>query len=143
MAYLIVAQNIQKLEYDVTTAEGSSRVTVVTGMLPQGLQAYSNNAATVTQSYSLRTLVDPKLSPGQFRKAAALAAITDVYFGANATPASYEFGVQEVEATFDDESGQIVLRVDVTVQAMNGSLVANKLNFQVTTLSINLPNNPP
>jgi D-alanine-D-alanine ligase-like ATP-grasp enzyme len=51
--------------------------------------------------------------------------------------------VQEVEATFDDESGQIVLRVDITVQAQNGNMVVNKVNFQVTTLSINPPNNPP
>jgi hypothetical protein len=62
MAYLVVPQNIQKLEYDVTTAEGSGHVTVVTGMLPYGLQAYSNNATANSQSASLRALVDPKLS---------------------------------------------------------------------------------
>ena len=140
MAYLVVPQNIQKLEYDVTTAEGSGHVTVVTGMLPYGLQAYSNNATANSQSASLRALVDPKLSPGQFRRATAMAAIVDVYFGANAAPAFQQFGVQEVEATFDDESGQIVLRVDITVQAQNGNMVVNKVNFQVTTLSINPPN---
>jgi hypothetical protein len=34
MAILVTPTNLQKLEFDVTTAEGPSRVTIVTGEMP-------------------------------------------------------------------------------------------------------------
>ena len=69
MAAAVAPTDVQKMEFDVTTAEGPCRVTVVTGMLTAGLVANSG-----TQSLSLTALVDPTLSPGQFRKATATAA---------------------------------------------------------------------
>ena len=36
MATAVTPTNIQKMEFDVTTADGPSHVTVVTGILPSG-----------------------------------------------------------------------------------------------------------
>ena len=38
MAQMISAENIQKLEFDVTTGEGPCHVTVITGSLPINVQ---------------------------------------------------------------------------------------------------------
>ena len=65
-------KNLQKIEFDVTTAEGPSRVTVVTGMMQMVLTA-SSQGPFATQKESYKVLLDPTLTPGQFRKASAIA----------------------------------------------------------------------
>ena len=71
MAQMIPAENIQKLEFDVTTGEGPCHVTVITGSLPINVQIGST-------AQSIKTLVDPTLAPGQFRKAAAVVSFTSL-----------------------------------------------------------------
>src|SRR5438034_1026250 len=70
----VTPTNLQKMEFDVTTAEGPSRVTVVTGVIPGGLEVSAGNNFS-TQSINLTALLDPTLTPGQFRKATATAAL--------------------------------------------------------------------
>jgi hypothetical protein len=112
MATLVTPTNLQKIEYDVTTGAGPSRVTVVTGIMPVFLQA---TGAQVSQSGSFKANVDPQLSPGQFIKAAATANLNNLSITTNVTPSSALWGIDEVEATFDDESGHVQLRIDVTI----------------------------
>jgi hypothetical protein len=45
MAIQARPQNLQKIEFDVTTAEGPSRVTVITGAIQIWVQAASNAGA--------------------------------------------------------------------------------------------------
>ena len=132
MAAAVTPTDVQKMEFDVTTAEGPCRVTVVTGMLTAGLLANSG-----TQSLSLTALVDPTLSPGQFRKATATAALVSTEAGLNASPTQniFAFSVDGVEASFDGQTGRTELRVDLTVSVSNGSAVIQKITFQVMTLA--------
>ena len=133
MAILVTPTNLQKLEYDVTTAAGPSHVTVVTGMISANVQAGSNS----NQSGSFKALVDPQLNPGQFIKATATASMNSLFFQLGVTPGFAVWRIDEVEATFDDESGRVQLRVDATVGSSgnnsNTQLVA--IGFQVTTLA--------
>jgi hypothetical protein len=144
MAQSVTPTNIQKMEFDVTTPEGPCRVTMVTGSVYYNLQAFSDTNAPASQTASLSALVDPKLTPGQFRKATATVAITqmgdsmDIPGGVSSgfvTSAQARWTVDEVKASLDDESGQIELRIDVAVQALRGYAFLERLNFQVTTLS--------
>jgi hypothetical protein len=133
MATAVTPTNVQKMEFDVTTAEGPCRVTVVTGTLPAGLVANS-----ATQSLSLTALLDPTLNPGQFRKATAMAALaaTGANLGAPATPTSaVSFSIDGVEANFDGQSGRTELRVDLTVEVAVGTAAIQRVAFQVTTLA--------
>jgi hypothetical protein len=57
----------------------------------------------------------------------------DLFGGAMSAHARWT--VDEVKASLDDESGQIELRIDVAVQALNSNPFLERLNFQVTTLS--------
>jgi hypothetical protein len=78
MAVLANPMRVQKLEYNVTIAEGAARVTVVTGLLPVILQPNVLDANSATQSISVKALVDPTLTPGQFRKAVARASLSTI-----------------------------------------------------------------
>jgi hypothetical protein len=51
----------------VTTTEGPSRVTIVTGMMPS-LAAFGKPGNT-TRRGSFKAVIDPSLTPGQFRGA--------------------------------------------------------------------------
>jgi hypothetical protein len=136
----VTPTEVQKMEFDVTTAEGPSRVTVVTGMIPVELRATSNSNDLISQSVSLTALVDPTLAPGQFRKAtatAALAATQWVIAGVSlaTAPNNIQFSIDDVEATFDDESGRTEVRIDVTAAAASGVAGVSRVAFQVTTLA--------
>jgi uncharacterized protein YdeI (BOF family) len=135
MATLVTPTNLQKLEYDVTTGAGPSRVTVVTGIMPVFLQATANQG---TQSGSFKALVDPQLNPGQFIKATANANLNNLTTNTNVTlPSSALWRIDEVEATFDDESGKIQLRIDATIGSGGANSFSNvqAFGFQVTTLA--------
>jgi len=135
MATLVTPTSLQKTEFDVTTAEGPSRVTVVTGIIPFGPGAVSSSNDVVSQSLSLSALVDPTLTPGQFRKATATAALAATRGAVDAVPSSFEYSIDDVEASLDDESGRIELRVDATARVANGNVFIQRITFQVTTLA--------
>jgi hypothetical protein len=128
MATAVTPTNVQKMEFDVTTAEGPCRVTVVTGTLPAGLVANSG-----TQSLSLTALVDPTLNPGQSRKATATAALAAAGANLGAPTSAFSFSVDGVEANFDGQTGRTELRVDLTVSG--GTAAIPRIAFQVTTLA--------
>jgi len=72
MPTLMEPTNLQKIEFNVTTAEGPSRVTV-TGKMSFPISATSAGAV-ITRTESLKALLDPTLTAGQFRRATATAA---------------------------------------------------------------------
>jgi hypothetical protein len=119
----VTPTNVQKIEFDVTTAEGPSRVTVVTGIIPTGPEAFSTGAFS-SASLSLTALVDPTLTPGQFRKAtatAALATIVGAVPGPGPSTFQFSFSIDNVEATLDDESGRDRVPGDDTGEALSWS----------------------
>ena len=141
MATTVTPINIQKMEYDVTTGEGASRVTIVTGtMAGINLIAQSSGPGFAQQQGSFKAVVDPALTPGQFRKATALASVIGTIHTTDPSLAStlvqWQWRIDEVEATLDDESGQIALRVDLNVSVQGaGTAQIDRVGFQVTTLA--------
>jgi hypothetical protein len=133
MATLVTPTNIQKIEFDVTTTEGPSRVTIVTGAMPIDIKAF--NGATVRGSF--KALLDPGLTPGQFRRATATASLGHVLSMGNTTPLTNVWIIEDAQATLDDEAGRVQLVVDVTVSTGGTSVTAQvfSLMFQVTTLA--------
>jgi hypothetical protein len=136
----VVPTNLQKMEFDVTTTGAPTRVTVVTGIIPGNLSVFSQGNNPVNQSVSLTALVDPTVPPGQFRKATATAALAATSATQNppSAPTQFSFGfsIDNVEATLDDETGRIELRIDATASIANGVAGIGTIAFQVTTLSI-------
>src|SRR5262245_38030563 len=112
----VTPTNLQKMEFDVTTAEGPSRVTVVTGIIPAGPDVLVATCAASSASVSLTAMVGPTLTPEQFGKATATAALATIVGAVNGSSTfNFSFSIDNVEATLDDESGRVELRVDATV----------------------------
>ena len=130
----VTPTNLQKMEFDVITAEGPSRVTIVSGMLP--LSGLLGGAISMTRNFSVSALVDPTLTPGQFRKATAIAALTGVIADLSAAPNVVRCSIDNVEASLDDESGRTEIRIDAQVGiAPTGTINIPGFTFQVTTLA--------
>jgi hypothetical protein len=140
MATLMTPEKLQKIEFDVTTAEGPSRVTTVTGAIPIFLSVFSQGSF-VTQKDSFKVLLDPTLTPGQFRKATAMASFAQFSSQEQqpiaGTQNAMGWQIDDAQATLDDETGKVQLVVDVAVTALGSSMsvIAQSLIFQVTTLA--------
>jgi hypothetical protein len=139
MATLVTPTKLQKLEFPVPPiegAEGPGRVTIITGMVQIWLVAYSSGPE-VNEKESFKLLLDPLLTPGQFRKATSITSLSNMVYEAGATPNQTEWAIDDAQATFDDEAGQVQLVVDVRVRASGNATSAytSWLMFQVTTLA--------
>jgi len=141
MAILLSPTNLQKVEFDATTAEGPCHVTIVSGSVtinPNGLRVDAVGSAYVQQRASYKVLVDPTLAPGKFRKATATVSVMGWAATANTLPSSSSCQIEDAEATFDDEAGQVQLIIDALVQASGTNNICQFFgcNFQVTTLAM-------
>jgi hypothetical protein len=135
------ATNVQKIEFDVTTAEGASRVTIVTGTVAitqSKVDATPSWPTTAEQTITYKLFIDPTLAPGKFRKATAIVAASFVNSVMNRSPGLWGWSVQNAQATFDDKAGQVQLLVDVWVSTSGRSNITQigSCNFQVTTLAV-------
>ena len=136
MATLVTPTNVQKMEFDVTTAEGPSRVTVVTGrvLIQNGLRVQSLGPLT-GQTASYKVLLDPTLAAGK-----ATATVSVISWGAttNSLPGGSLCTIEDAQASFDDEAGRVQLIIDVQVQADGANNMTQFFgsNFQVTTLAM-------
>src|SRR5262249_61272583 len=102
---------------------------------------------------SVKTLLDPTLQPGQFRKSVAVVSFTNLSFsipgygppdpanpGSGGFPgASINWFIDDVQATLDDESSRIVLQMDIggsnPGQIGQTNSMIGRIGFQVTTLA--------
>jgi hypothetical protein len=75
-------------------------------------------------------LVDPTLTPGQFRRATATAALATIGGQINALPGRFRFSIDDVDATLDDESGRIEIRIDNTAVVMNGHVEIHGISLR-------------
>jgi hypothetical protein len=98
----------------VTTTEGPSRVTIVTGTMPISLAAFGKPGNT-TQRGSFKAVIDPSLTPGQFRGATSTVSFGAIMSSASLSSASRGVRVTEqwvlddARATYDDGSGRVQL----------------------------------
>jgi hypothetical protein len=139
MATLVFPRNLQKLEYNATTAEGPCRVTVVNGTIEANLQAVSPGGTGTTERGSFKALLDPALTPGQFRRAIGTASLATIWWNHSGitTPVQFQWFIDDVQASFDDEAGQVQLVVDARVMANGPGAVTTiiSISFQVMTLA--------
>ena len=85
---------------------------------------------------SVRTLVDPALAPGQFRKAVATASFGVISFQASSPTAKAIGEIVEVQATLDDETGKIQLVIVIAGRGNATTIVdIEELQSQVSTLA--------
>lgn len=129
----------QTIQVSVNGPGDITTMFITTGLLlaPFDLQQPTDTGMeTVTFSVMLP---QPVLAVGQFRRAIASASIAGLasYAAAGDTAfAGHSFDVttRSVDADYDDESGQIELRIEIFFSAHQGEVRVSKLAFQVITL---------
>jgi hypothetical protein len=151
-----------QIDSAVDSAAGSeTRVFLTTGIAQFVVSASSPNGSPVSETQSVKLLVDPVIAPGKFRKATGVVGLADLALALQPTtpglvPVGNAFGgrtfeidtsavqprtgtwcIDEIATSQDDESGKVELRFEVTVSSsgVNSAATMRAVTFQVTTLA--------
>ncbi len=112
---------------------------ITTGIAQFFLSANSQ-PNSVTQTQSVKLLVDPVIAPGQFRRATAIVGFGNISQHDTNTSGqanSSNWRIEDIAASLDDESGKVELRFEATVTSSgpNSQAAIQSVTFQVTTLA--------
>ena len=124
-------ENQQQIEAVVAGPDGANRLFILTGIAPVFLQASSNAFQRDTFTF----LVGPTLTRRQFIRATATASIVRFTMFAPVTTGNTNWNINSIETDWDDESGQVEVRVEVSVQAHNNFVQLSGLGYQATVLA--------
>lgn len=131
-------QNLQQIEATVTGPDIANRLLTINGQFDISLNAtgVANNFAQNTGIFT--ALVGPVLTRQQFFKAIGTASLAKTQINTNNNTAQTicNFSINNIDADWDDESGQVQLSVEVLVIALgeNVTTSANGIAFQVMIL---------
>ena len=128
--------NLQQIEAVVAGPDGANRLFAVTGQLDAFLSASSGSNAQQTQTFTV--LIGPVLTRQQFFRAICTASLAKTTVQVQTPPSNSSFGVTSSDADWDDESGLVELRIEVSVSSTGGNnnfASINGLTFQVTILA--------
>jgi hypothetical protein len=130
-------QNPQQIEAVVAGPEDADRLFVIDGQFDGGVFAGSQGPGFVQQKETFSVLVGPVLTRKQFFRAIATASLAKTSFSINATPANFGWQILNVDADWDDESGQVELRIEAAVNCsgQNNNSSINGFVFHVTILA--------
>jgi len=131
-------QNPQVIEAAVSGPDGANRLFTVTGQVDINFNVFSQGAGQTQQNETFKVLVGPVLSRQQFFRAIGTASMAKTNFAQqSAPPSQFGWSITGIDADWDDESGQVELRVEVSVQAsgLNNRATIGGLAFQVTILA--------
>jgi len=126
--------NLQQIEAVVAGPDGANRLFAVTGQLDATINVFSSGSQTQT----FTVLLGPVLTRQQFFRAICTASAAKTSFRVQTPPGEYSFGVSSSDADWDDESGQVELRIEAFVNLSGGAnnfAAINGLAFQVTILA--------
>ncbi len=128
-------QNPQQIEAVVAGPEDANRLLVIDGQFDAGV--FAQGPGFVTQKETFSVLVGPVLTRRQFREAIAIASLAKTSFSINAAPATVGWQILNVDADWDDESGQVELRIEAAVNCsgQNNNSSINGFVFHVTILA--------
>jgi hypothetical protein len=131
-------QNLQQIEAVVAGPDGANRLFTTTGQLNVGFGAFSQGPGQVQQKETFTVLIGPVLTRQQFFRAIATASLSNAASNLqSAPPSSVAWSIIGIDADWDDESGQVELRVEVqvTVSGQSNSATIGSLAFQATILA--------
>lgn len=131
-------QNLQQIEAVVAGPDGANRLFTITGQLNVGLGAFSPGPGQVQQKETFTVLIGPVLTRQQFFRAIGTSSLSNAASNLQSAPSSsVAWSIVGIDADWDDESGQVELRVEiqVTVSGQNNSASIGGLAFQATILA--------
>jgi hypothetical protein len=128
--------NLQQLEAGVAGPDGATRLFAVTGQFDGSVNAFSGSSTSQTQTFTV--LIGPVLTRQQFVRAICTATLAKTTLQLQTVPNTANWQVVSSDADWDDESGQVELRVEALVGSNGGTnnfAGINGFTFQVTILA--------
>lgn len=130
-------QNPQQIEAVVAGPDDANRLFVIDGQFDGAVSAFAQGPGFVTQKETFSVLVGPALTRKQFCGTIATASLAKTNLSISTTPASYGWQISNVDADWDDESGQVELRIEAVANCsgQNSNCSINGFVFHVTILA--------
>jgi hypothetical protein len=134
-------QNLQQIEAAVAGPDDANRLFIINGQINMELGVSSPETDAYTEKKEIFTvLVGPKFTSRQFIKANATASLAKIYSkgaGVEGNRFTDYLGILDADADWDDESGQVELRIEAQVgcQGLNQAVGINAFAFTVTILA--------
>jgi len=130
-------QNLQQLEAVVAGPEGANRLFTVTGQFDAQFTAFGNVQFGQQINETFSVLIGPVLTRQGFFRAVSTASIAKTAIGLQVAPGNFICGISDIDADWDDESGQVEVKIEVFVNAggVNNTMSINGLSFQCTILA--------
>jgi hypothetical protein len=131
-------QNLQQLDVLVAGPDDANHLFIIDGQFDTSLAIGSQGANLAVAKETFSVLVGPKLTNRQFVRAIATASIVKTQItktGSGGFAANWN--VIDIDADWDDESGQVELRIEaeVTCSGSSPSASINGFAFHVTILA--------
>jgi hypothetical protein len=126
-------QNLQQIEVVVAGLDDVNRLFIIDGQFDCQINAFSQGSAGASQKETFTVLVGPVFTRKQFAQANGTASFTKTGF--NTSAATWQ--ILGVDADWDDESGQVEVRIEAQVDCSgsNKSAFINGFAFHVTILA--------
>ena len=130
-------QNLQQMDILVSGPDDANHLFVIDGQFDTSLAIGSQGTNFATAKETFSVLIGPKLANRQFVRAIATASIVKTQIANIAAGGFATWNIVDVDADWDDESGQVELRVEAEVRCLgsNQSASINGLAFHVTILA--------
>ena len=135
-------QNVQQMDVLVAGPDDANHLFIVDGQFDAGLAIGSQGTNFATAKETFSVLIGPKLANRQFVRAIGTASIVKAQIANIAPGGSATWNIVDVDADWDDESGQVELRIEAQVNCSgsNQSASINAFAFHVTILAALPPN---
>jgi hypothetical protein len=130
-------QDLQQLDVVVAGPDDANHLFIIDGQFDTSLAIGSQGTNFATAKEIFSVLIGPKLGNRQFVRAIATASIVKTQI-ANIAPGGFAtWNIVDVDADWDDESGQVELRIEAQVSCLgsNQSAGINGFAFHVTILA--------
>ena len=129
-------QNLQQMEVGVAGPEDANRLIIIDGQFAINLGVNGSGPGWSTAKETYSVLVGPTFTRKQFVQANATASLANTQVNCIAGGVA-SFIINDVDADWDDESGQVDLRIEAqaTAYGANQSVGIYGLLFHVTILA--------
>ena len=130
-------QNLQQMDVIVAGPDDANHLFVIDGQFDASLTTGSQGTSLGTAKETFSVLIGPRLTNRQFVRAIATASIVKTQIATIAQGGFASWSIVDVDADWDDESGQVELRIEaqVTCSGANQSAGINGFAFHVTILA--------
>ena len=130
-------QNLQQIDVLVAGPDDANHLFIIDGQFDATLTIAGQGTNFASGKETFSVLLGPKLTNRQFVRAIATASIVKTQI-ANIAPKGFAtWNIVDIDADWDDESGQVELRIEAQVNCSgsNQSASINAFAFHVTILA--------